>query len=250
MTEFLPLNERENNSSSMEINPRGARIESLILGGHQLLSKVSRGDGKEASTHPCTPIFGPDGQKRFGLSQHGDARKDDWAVITSQPNLVELAYEISDGTYPPGMKVRQRFELKDGLFQLVTTHENDNVSVAMPVNLAEHFYWLAPQGWHGVKVNGIDVSNVVLEDRAIPWEDDNIIEISGQPRIRLQQQGLPYMQGWVGGKEDDEGNKISTDMRYVCLEACEGPGERFGSDASMIGPKSSRTTEVVIRLAA
>lgn len=248
MTEVPAPREVLQGKSHMEVNPLGARPE-LTLGGHKLLVKVTRGDEAEGSTHPCTPIFGPDRQDLFGAKQHGKARKELWNQVTNTPTLVELTHDINEGRYPEGMHVKQKFELQDGLFRLTTVHTNNNETEDLPVNFAEHFYWDAPQGWEGVKVNGHDVTQLVKDDAGMDWKDVNIIQIPGKPAIKVEQQGLPHMWGWAGGKEDETGKVVEFDKHYVALEACEGREERFGTEESKLKPGESRETVVTISLA-
>ncbi|MGH7203509.1 MAG: hypothetical protein ACREHC_03650, partial [Candidatus Levyibacteriota bacterium] len=91
-------------TSSMHVDKHGARLKSLILGGQKIFGEVQRGDGKLASTHNCTPNFGPAGEEQYGLKQHGDSRNNDWEVLEEREGFKKLLYEIKDGIYPRGMQ--------------------------------------------------------------------------------------------------------------------------------------------------
>lgn len=239
----ISRSEEAPSESRMIINPQGARIELLNLGGREIFKALTRGDGKAASTHPCTPVFGPETITSFGLSQHGPMRNDLTEVIKNDANNVELRYIIDSGTYPFGMQVEQVFSLAGKSFTLETTHTN-NGKEAAPVNFGEHFYWLAQKGWKGLTVNGEDVTNAVENDLVIPLNSRNIIVIPGQEEIVLEQEGMPYANLWVYRDE----NTGKYDQHYVCIEPVEGDPTKdsFGSKGSYINPGSSRKTSVTI----
>lgn len=252
----LRSTEPETPGSSFYVNPHGGRLESLILNGQKLLFSGTRIDGGTGSTHLCSPNFGPD-NKGYGLPDHGPGRnkKTKWTVIKEEPDHVIQSYvigsgEVSAGNYPKGIEVTQDYKLVDGGFKIVTTHTN-NGEMDAPVNSAVHFYWATllglgegEKGWEGVKVNGVNVSDLVKADTIVQWEDDNIIEMPDRPKIRVKQKGLPFLQGYAA-KDDVTGE---FDQNSAALEPAEGREERFGTPESMIAPGQSRQTELFIQV--
>jgi galactose mutarotase-like enzyme len=132
------------NEGAVVVNQNGARIENLKLDNQLLLTKVVRSDGKEASTHPCVPIWDLETSTRFGLKRHGDARNQMWEVSDDKKSGIALSYEVKDKGYPKGLMVTQRFTIVNGVFQLVTKCVN-NGKESLPVNFGEHCYWNIPQ---------------------------------------------------------------------------------------------------------
>lgn len=231
----------------LSVQKLGARITSLKIDGLVLLGKFRRGDGKFAETHPCTPVFGPD-NVGFGLSQHGPARSALWEQVRYEPEngLVVLRYEIEGGSYPSGVVVTQEFKLKDGVFVLTTTHQN-NGRVSAPVNFGEHLYWNTEYAsWGGVKVNGAKISDAIRGNEVIHLETENDIVIPGFAQIALSQTGLDEAVTWAY-KDPNSG---SFDKVYFCLEPVEGDPKQgyWGSEKSLIAPGLSRTTRLQIKL--
>lgn len=242
--------ESEKGVNSLSIDPHGARIEELVLEGQKIFTSVKRGDGRDGSAHPCIPIFGPEerkpGKPFFGLPQHGSARNKDFKVLTTDGNIV-LSQDIEDGTYPRGLSIIQAHNLSDGEFSLTTTVSN-NGEQNLPANFAEHFYWHAPNGWEGLTINGVDVTDKVKKDASIKLLPENEIMIPGQKPIILKQKGFSkssIFQLWAGKNPAGE-----FDRYYVCIEPAEGDPTNnfFGSEESMIRPHQSRTTEIVVSL--
>lgn len=242
--EPITIEEGEGRVSRMKINPLGARIENLTLNGREVLDSVTRGDGKKASTHPCSPIFGAERESSFDLPQHGPVRGEQTTVWEHSPSSLVLIHEIKAGNYPLGMMIRQRFTLQQGLFTLETQHTNRGTYLA-PVNFAEHFYWITPKGWEGLIINGQDVTDVVKKDSIISLKARNQIAIPGLSEIILEQTGLPYANLWAYYNEDSG----EYDQHYVCIEPVEGDPNQdfFGSRKSFIHPGDSRGTTIRIQ---
>lgn len=229
-------------TSDLTINPRGTRVEELILAGLELWGKITRGDGEETSTHPCTPIFGPETSTSYGLPKHGPMRNEEATILTSRSNALAI-YDIHSGTYPKGMSVYQQFRLGINNFSIETTHSNAGSEPA-PVNFGEHAYWLTPHGWEGLKINGEDVTDLVKRDKVIEWKEINEILIPSLPRILLMQSGLPFANLWVGTNSKGE-----YDNHYVCIEPVEQDphsSKGFGSPESLILPGHFRQNEFTI----
>jgi galactose mutarotase-like enzyme len=147
--------------------------------------------------------------------------------------------------YFPSNNLSQTHELLEGKYFLTTTVLN-NSDQNLPVNFAEHFYWHAPNGWEGVKVNGDDVTDVAKKDSSINLLSENVIEIPGQKHVMLQQKGFSIFRLWAY-KNPQTGEY---DKNYVCIEPAEGdPNQNFfGSEKSIIKSHKSRITEIVIKL--
>ncbi len=133
----------------------------LTLDNNQILVSVIRGNGKPAETHPCTPIFGPDSNNLFGLTQHGNMRNEPCQVET-QDNEVVITHNITDASdrYPSGVVAEQKLIVKDGVFSLTMTHTNTGKKEA-PVNSGEHCYFNAPEGYKGTYINRINVTDLI-----------------------------------------------------------------------------------------
>lgn len=243
-TQPIKTIESENGRNRLAVSSYGARIEELILGGQKILTSVKRGDGKDGSTHPCIPIFGPETTTSFGLPQHGSARNKDFKPSTTSQDIV-LSQDIEDGEYPKGLNFTQVHSLTDGKYSLTTTALN-NGDHNLPVNFAEHFYWHAPDRWEGLMINGVDVTDIVKKDGVIKLLPENEIIIPGQKPIILRQKGFSIFQLWAY-KNPKTGEY---DKNYVCIEPAEGDPAKdfFGSKESMIKPHEFRTTEIAISL--
>jgi len=226
---------------SLRVDSMGGRI-TLKLGDVQILTSVTRGDGKKGETHPCTPIFGPDKNNLFGLSQHGNMRNEQCVatkVSESGNETVIVTHDIADApsSYPQGVKVEQQFSVKDGKFTFRMTHTNNGEEEA-PVNSGEHLYFSAPQGFERTLINDVNVTDLIKNDTAIRIGASSIIKIPGLPELVLDQVGFNYVMLWVGKNADGQ-----PDGDYVCIEPVEGDPENFfGSDESMIPPHGGSRT--------
>jgi len=229
-------------TSSMEIDPHGARITSLMLKDIPVLFFGKRGDGKDGVTHPCTPNFGRDPSPR-NLPQHGPMRNAECIVEKQTPDHVILSYTITHENYPRDVKVIQDFMVRDNVFTLTTSHHNAG-TVEAPVNFGEHFYWNAPNGWEGVKINGQNVTELVKINDSVNLRPSNTIEIPGQPRIVLEQEGFSQSVLWAYNHPETG----IFDASYVCIEPIERRVELFNQKESMLPPGKTRTTMLQISL--
>ena len=238
-----PIEVRSPQGDSLTVNPLGARID-LNLGTTPILTSVTRGDGKLGETHPCTPIFGPDKNNLYGLSQHGNMRNETCDVKSIGGDTVVISHNITDspGRYPQGVKIEQQLHVENGTFTFKMTHANDG-EIEAPVNGGEHCYFAAPQGYRGTLINGRDITSLIEADTTIPLEASNIIKIPGLPGLTLTQEGFHFAMLWVGKNAQGQ-----TDGNYVCIEPVEGDplGSYFGSPESMIVPHSERTAQFSI----
>src|SRR3989338_8995232 len=149
----------------LTINSHGGLIEELILNGTKILTTVTRGDGKKASTHPCTPIFGPETTTSYGLPRHGPMRTSQ-TKIKPQKDGASIEYHVKSGSYPEGLKVKQFIRIGNGIFTLDTQHINTS-DQSLPVNFGEHLYWDTTEGGEGVQINGVDVTKLVEQNGVI-----------------------------------------------------------------------------------
>lgn len=229
----------------MVVNYVGARLEKLTLGGREILTKVIRGDGKVGSSHPCSPLLGPDRSNLYGLNQHGEMRNTPTLIKDERTDSITLLHKIREGRYPLGMEVRERFQLSGSVFILTAWHINTGDTEA-PVNFCHHFYWAAPNGWERLRVNGEDVTKKVEADELIPIKTLNKVEIPGSRQsILLIAQGFRFANLWV--YQDKENGQFDT--HYFCLEPVEGDRDTFfGAPDSMIAPRRRRDTQVIISL--
>lgn len=236
--------ENQKSGSKLIVNPHGARIEELVLDGQKIFVKTTRGDGKEGSSHPCIPQFNKETITSFDLPQHGSARNKDWGSAVTDGSII-LSLDIEDGKYPKGLSAEQEHSLTDEEYRLITTASN-NSDQDLPVNFAEHFYWDAPNGWEGIIINGVDVTEIVKKDAPIEALPENEILIPGQKPTILTQKGFSVFQLWAQRNEQTG----EYDQNYVCIEPAEGDRVKdfFGSDLSMIRPHESRATEITVSL--
>lgn len=229
-----------NSKDKLILDSQGARIQ-LWLQDELVLTKIERGDGKIGSTHPCTPIFGPDRNNLYGLAQHGNMRNELVNVNSQTENEIKFNYEVIEANYPHGMEVSQKLNLTNNLFKLEMVHTNKG-NVPMAVNSGEHCYFDAPKGFEGTFINDLDITEVIQNHKdgvAIKLERENLITIPGKSSIKLTQVGFNFAMLWVGTNPD----LTKKDKNYVCIEPVEiDPNlDYFGSVESMIQPGNSRT---------
>lgn len=231
------------NKSQVIINPLGFKIDLLQLDNQVVLDKFVRGDSKSTSSHPCLPIFGPETNTNYGLAQHGNTRNSLAEVVEQTSTTLVLRHQINEGTYPPGLVFQQSFNLKDNEFGLKSTFINEGKR-PLPLNFAEHFYWNTPRGWQDLKINNEDAAVLVKNDKGFLWQNKNIISISGQNDILLEQENLPYCQLWTFSKNG------KYDQSYVCIEPARGKPRStyFDSTESILKPNEIIKTEIKISL--
>jgi galactose mutarotase-like enzyme len=230
----------------LRVNPEGAKVEVTLAGTH-ILETLTRGDGKQGATHPCTPIFGPDRKHLYGLKQHGNMRNE-LCDVTQDVDGVHVLHTITDSGYPKGIQVQQIMNVANGAFHFTMTHANAGVE-AIAVNAGEHCYFAAPQGFAGTTVNGVDITAFIKDNYdgiAIDLKETNSIKISGKPAYTLKQEGLKKAVVWVG--KNPETKEI--DQTYICIEPVEDDpfGDFFGSPASLLAPGKNRSFTFTLRI--
>jgi hypothetical protein len=259
------LSDPESNSEA-RVTSQGTKIQELVLGGIKILTSVTRGDNKRASTHPCSPNFGPPQKNEYGdFPQHGTARDLTSEVQTPKydnqghADLLIAKLKVGDktllgsgtGSEKKGLSLIQFMRLgnEDGLpfFGLTVDIRNESDELH-PSNFGEHFYFDTPQGWDKLKINGKKVRSMIKTTGFLKLGKTNIVEIPGKPRFILELNGFDGAVLWAY-KNPDTGE---FDTHYVCIEPVEkSPYDHrvsFGSEKSLIEPHSSRTTQVTIRL--
>lgn len=234
----------QQHQSAAGINPDGGRIEYLRLKGIELLTTATRGDGKKGSTHPCSPIFGPETTTHFGLAQHGPVRTTMMNIDEETETTAKLTATVEQANYPHGLHIEQQFTLTETSFTIITTHTNTG-NDALPVNFGEHFYWNTPARWDTLMLNNQLIDKEVKANGTAPLNGTNTIQIPEMPPITLEQEGMPVAVIWSYKHRDN-----TYDTAYVCIEPAEGnPSENyFGIPSSLILPNSSRSTRLVIRM--
>lgn len=231
------------NKSQVIINLLGFKVNLFQLEEKVILNKFVRGDGKTASSHPCLPVFGPETETNHGLSQHGKARTSLAEIIEQTSTTLKLEHKVNEGTYPIGLIFRQSFTLINNKLVIESIFTN-NSEQPLPLNFAEHFYWNAPNGWEGLRINNKNVADLVKKDKGFTWESKNIISNPGQNDILLEQENLPYCQLWAYSENKEY------DHDYVCIEPARGRprSSYFGSAESMLKPGETFRTEIKISL--
>lgn len=231
-------------TSIITVAREGARLQDLEILNTKVLTAPTRGDGKDASTHLCTPIFGPETTTSYGIAQHGDFRNQ-----THTPRITEMGFgfssNIDDGTLPKGASVDLIYRLSPYALTITTTYFNSG-SVPVPINSGVHFYWYSPEGWDGLVINGNDVTQRVKDDDIIPLKSTNLIKIPGRPEYLLRQFGLNCANLWA--YRDPETGEY--DQHYVAIEPVERDPKTnpFGSADSLLLPRSFRQTIVDIEI--
>jgi galactose mutarotase-like enzyme len=228
---------------ALSVNPLGATI-TLDLLGTPILTAVTRSDGKQGITHPCSPIFGPDVNGIYGLSQHGQMRISPTRVAKTADREITVLHNVTDAGFPIGIGVKQVLTLENSTFKLSYTHHNGGSQPAF-VNGAEHCYFAAPQGHNGSTLNGQDVTTLMGESDSgvvVDLKPTNSIRIPGLPPLELVQQGFRTAALWV--RKTDGGR----DRDYLCIEPVEYDPILFGSPPTKIDPGASRTATFHISL--
>jgi galactose mutarotase-like enzyme len=242
MCNLIELNK---NNWFLEIDLNGGRIKELKYNNQTVIGTFERIDGKTGNTHICTPNFGNEGMEKYNLPFHGPARSGIWEVKNKNESSIIINYEFKEvGSYPGNMYIEQEFKLDKEFTQKITIK---NIGlVEAPVNMGIHNYWNSPEGWNGVKINNVDVTNLVENDTYFKMEKTNEILIPGLEKMYLELNDFDYARLWSGRKEI-EGNLIF-DRNYVCIEPCIGKEDYFGSEESILKAGESKILSQVIKI--
>lgn len=231
-----------NEESILVFQPNGARILELTLAGHKISGVVTRGDGSEASTHPCSPNFDRD-TAGLRLPRHGIVRNERVSVVSSESNRLRTHKALIASNYPEGVILEQTYVLTPRALEIHTVHANMGTEAA-PVNYGHHTYFLSPQGWEEATLDGTPINMAIREDSVLRLREVSGLQIPGQPGILIMQEGLPFANPWTGSS--DKGY----DSSYFSFSTIEGNHEQdfFGSPASLIGPNQSRYNRLTIAI--
>ena len=226
-------------SDYLRVTRQGARL-TVNLGGVAVMGEFERGDGKAGITHTCSPIFGPDKHKLYGLVQHGMMRNEPSKVNASTPNQIMIKHIVTDAGYPPGVVVEETLGIENSVFSFAMAHHNSGQE-KVPLNAGLHCYFDAPTGYKGTKVNNQDISSLIEQhpDGApIALPARSIIQIPGKPQMQLVQDSFRFAMVWAGrNPQTDE-----IDKTYVCIEPIELHPDEFGQPVSNLHPSGKRTS--------
>lgn len=236
---------KEVGQSRLVFQPHGSRIIELTLAGHTISGVVTRGDGSEASTHPCSPNFDQD-TAGFGLPRHGVMRNSQVVVRAERNEDIDTHIKLSGGSYPEGLFVDQTYILTGRDLTIMTFHQNLG-GKPMPINYGNHSYFFAPGGLEGVMLNGVNLVDAIRGDQVFRWELTNHLVIPGMPKLSIKQEGLPFVNPWTG--QDAKGNY---DRDYFSLSSIQGDHTQgyFGSPDSLLQPEAYSANRLTISLAA
>ena len=229
----------ENKNWVVEIDLNGGRVVSLKKNNQEILGTFERIDGKKGNTHVCVPNFGEEGMEKYDLPFHGPSRNEEWRLIKKTENKIKISYEFkSTEKYLSNLLIEQEFSLKNGFRHRVVVKNIGEKDV--PVNVAIHNYWTINNSWLGLKINDVDVSQIVKNDDYFEVKDKNVILFSDRKEVNFNLKGLNNVRLWVARKGDE--NNIVYDQKYVCIEPVIGKGNFFGSEESIL--KVGKTKEV------
>lgn len=204
MSEIVTLISPTNSKTTCQVEPVGCGLGEVWLNGQQIIWTGIRPDGGKGFTHPCIPNF----NLAENLPNHGPARKEAWTKETDSSWTWKMS-EIPD-IYPAGIEAQREFLLDDKSLTVTTTIKN-NSDVALPINIAEHHYFLcSPDRRAEVKVNGLSFSKTGLigETEFNPWsKNEHLIEIPDVGTIKMTISGYGAFAQWS-----------QPDANFVCVE--------------------------------
>lgn len=230
----MKLIEFKNKNWLLKIDLEGGRIYELSKEGEKILGTYERIDEKIGNTHVCIPNFAREGVDNLGMVAHGPFRNQRWKLETGDKKVEKrIKAEVE------GLEVEQVFSLEEGFSQKIIIKNNS--SVAKRVNVAVHNYWDTPLSWHGLKLNGKDITEAVKENPEIKIKKENILEIPGKKTIKWQLLGFNFVKVWTALKE--EGKIKIYDPGYVCLEPLRQKEGFVESEASLLSPKGEIVVE-------
>lgn len=230
----------ENKNWKLEIDLNGGKIVNLEKDGQQILGTFERIDGKIANTHICVPNFDQEGMEEYGLLFHGPCRNAQWKLIKESENMIRIGFEF-EGTekYLSSLLIEQEFSLGDSFRHKIRVKNTGNNEV--PVNIAIHNYWASKEGWLGLKINEVDISQIVKDDDYFDTKDENIVLFPDGRKFNLNLKGFNYVRLWTARKE--EGSNTIYDQNCVGVEPSIGKGSYFGSEESMLKVGEIREVE-------
>ena len=206
---------------NFETDLNGGRIKKLEKDGVLILGTFERVDGKAGNTHVCVPNFAEEGLET-GLPFHGPFRSLVWQGNNSKLLVSNI-----------GLEVMQKFELDSKFTQKISVKNIGEVK--QPVNVAIHNYFAAEDNWVGLKINGVDVTEEILDSLFFKAKEHNVIEFLNGKKINIDLKGFNFFKLWTGFVME-EGQKVY-DTEYVCIEPVRGKsGEYYGKEESILRP--------------
>lgn len=204
MSEIVTLTSVTNPKTTCQVDSIGCGIGELWLDGKQILWTGARPDGGRGFTHPCIPNF----NLAENMPNHGPARKEEWTKESD--NCWSWKMSEIPNIYPTGIEAKREFLLGEKSLTVVTTIKN-NSDVSLPINVAEHHYFLcSPNKRSEVKVNGLPFSKTGLVGEAEfnPWnKNEHLIEIPEVGTIKMAVSGYKAFAQWS-----------QPDANFVCVE--------------------------------
>lgn len=209
----------------LEFDLKGGRIKKLEKNKKLILGTFDRVDGKIGNTHLCVPNFEEEGKKGI-LPFHGLFRNIEWR------GDLETGFVARE----TGLEVIQEFELKTKFVHKISVKNIGEID--QPVNIALHDYWAVSDNWVGLKINGVDVTEGIIDSLYIEAKEHNVIEFMNGKKINVDLKGFNFFKLWTGFVEE-EGQKVF-DTEYVCIEPVRGKsGEYYGTKESILKPGES-----------
>lgn len=217
---------------NLDFDLNGGRIKKLEKDGKLILGTFERVDGKEGNTHVCVPNFADEGMEK-ALPFHGPFRNMKW---NKEGDFSFVAREM-------GLEVRQKFDLKNKFIQTIMVKNIGEIE--QPINVGIHNYFAAGENWVGLKINGVDVTEEIMDSLFVEAKDHNVIEFLNGKKISIDLRGFKFFKLWTGFVVE-EGQKVF-DTEYVCIEPVRGKsGEYYGKKESILKPGEELTTSQTI----
>ncbi len=227
----------------LEIDLDGGRIVSLKKSDELVLGTFQRIDEKKGNTHVCVPNFGEEGMEKYELPFHGPSRNEEWILVEETENKLKISYEFrATEKYLSNLLIEQEFNLENGFNHKVTVKNIGGKDV--PVNVAIHNYWVVNNGWLGLRINDVDVGQIVKDDDYFDVGSENIILFPDSRKFNFNLKGFNCVRLWTGRK--GEGKNIVYDESYVCIEPAIGQNGFFESEESILKVGETREVEQTI----
>ncbi|MFA5136421.1 MAG: hypothetical protein WC489_03425 [Patescibacteria group bacterium] len=216
-------------SWSLTVDLNGGRIKELCYDKKIILGSFSRIDGKTGTTHLCIPNFADEGTSVYDLPFHGLVRDVSWNVRDDKKNVLTILCKTSStDKYPAELYVEQKFELIKNSFRQTVVVENGGGASA-PVNIGIHNYFNAVEGWEGIKINGIDITEKAKSNGFILLRHNNRLVFPGGISYKLRVKNFDHAVLWSARKSS------LYDMSYLCIEPVKQYKEGFfGSKESFL----------------
>lgn len=236
--------EIHSNKWSLSIDLNGGRIKDLKFDNIPVFGTYNRIDGKMGNTHICAPSFDKEGQDKFDLPFHGQARTLIWSYEQIANNDVQLkALTSSTKSYPAKLELIQRFTLGETFKHSVEIKHIDGLEV--PLNIGIHYYWDTPKGWEGTTLNSEQLAPLIKTNGYLDLKDESVITFP-HAKYAMSVTGLHSAMLWTSFNTDEiENKKYSND--FCCIEPIiKWPGY-FGKPESLIKPRETVSVSVELQ---